>query len=177
MVNVSNNMADLEKAIYEKYRNAFPFPVFEYANEIGITVYADSSMPSMVSGAISQDNGKYEIILNAKHSLNRMRFTLAHELSHYFNDKEYLSSVGEIQDSSKQACKKWLFRDDGTCSDREMRGRDVYANQFAAELLMPEEVFVEKWQECTSVEQVAEYFGVSADAARIRASVLLGEIV
>ena len=60
--------------------------------------------------------------------------------------------------------------------DHDMRARDINANQFAAELLMPEKKFIEIWQRKTTPEQVAKFFGVSVDAVKIRASVLLGEI-
>lgn len=177
MINVSSKMSDMEKSVYETYKDKFPFQVFEFADEIGVNVYSDSELPINVSGMISKAGDTYDIVLNPKHNINRMRFTLAHELSHYFNDKDYLESVGEIQDTSMQATKRWLFRDDGTLSDPKIRGRDIYANQFAAELLMPEDAFIKKWQECYSAEQVARYFEVSNDAVRIRASLLLGEIV
>lgn len=63
-----------------------------------------------------------------------------------------------------------------TMTPEEMRKMDVEANRFAFELLMPEEKFIEIWNKETTPEQVAKFFGVSSDAAKIRAFVLLGEI-
>jgi len=57
-----------------------------------------------------------------------------------------------------------------------MRAMDINANQFAAELLMPEKKFIEIWKKETISGQVAKFFGVSVEAVKIRASVLLGEI-
>lgn len=34
-----------EKAVYEKYRNTFPFPIVQFANEIGLQVFASEKMP------------------------------------------------------------------------------------------------------------------------------------
>lgn len=109
---------------------------------------------------------------------NRIRFTVAHELAHYFNDKDYLESNGRIEDSSKLS-KKWLFRaKEGVAGvDEDMYKRDVLANRFAADLLMPKNEFIRKWKESRSTEDVAEYFNVSPIAAKVRAAVLVGKIV
>lgn len=176
MVNVTEKMSEEEKRIYELYRDNFPFPIVEYMNEIGLKVFADK-LPDHTSGAITKCDDGYAVIVNSLHSPRRMRFTLAHELGHYFNDKDYLDCKGEITDSSKQSS-KWLYRNKyEAASDPQMRIKDIKANQFAAELLMPEEAFIKKWRECSSPEEVADYFSVSVDAARMRANALLGEIV
>lgn len=175
MTDITTNMSESEKTIYEKYRNTFPFPVVDFANEIGIEVFT-KDMSDFISGAITKEGNQYQILLNSNHSENRMRFTLAHELAHYFNDKDYLESNGEIKDESKHS-KKWLFRSETCKHDSDMYKRDVEANRWAAELLMPQQTFIHKWKNSTNAEEVAEYFMVSSDAVKVRAAVLLGEIV
>ena len=176
MADLTVNMNDNEKAIYAKHRETFPFPVVQFANEIGMKVFS-RDMSDDISGAITKKSDGYHILLNSNHPESRMRFTLAHELAHYFNDKDYLDTLGEIQDGSKQA-KKTLFRTTAAeLCDSDMLRRDVAANKFAADLLMPQEVFIRKWKESSNPEQVAEYFKVSPNAVRVRAAVLLGEIV
>lgn len=175
MTDIMRNMSESEKVIYEKHRRNFPFPVVQFANDIGVKVFAED-LPASVSGAITKKDSEYHILVNSNHHENRMRFTLAHELAHYFNDKDYLDSAGEIKDESKQA-KKWMFRDEQCSSDPDMYARDVKANRFAADLLMPQQEFIHKWKELRTPEDVAEYFKVSPDAVRVRAAVLLGEIV
>jgi len=58
------------------------------ANNLGIKVYAenfDTYNGDKVSGAITKDeNGKIEILVNKSDSHERQRFTIAHELGHYF---------------------------------------------------------------------------------------------
>lgn len=176
MTNLTAKMSESEKSVYEKYRNTFPFPVVQFATEIGVKVFITDKAPDAMCGAISKHEDGYHIVLNGNHSETRMRFTLAHELGHYFNDKQYLTDAGEIKDESKQS-KKWLFRQEDTPRDPAMARMDVLANRLAAELLMPSEVFVQKWEEYRTPEDVAEFFNVSPDAARVRAAVLLGEIV
>jgi len=43
------------------------------------------------SGLILFSDGKYKIYINSQCGENRKRFTLAHELGHYFLHREYLT--------------------------------------------------------------------------------------
>lgn len=175
-MSIVENMTPDEKMTYEKYKDIFPFPLVNFAKDLGIEVYAMDNFPSNKSGAITYEQGKYVILLNDKHSPKRKRFTLAHEIGHFINDKSYLAQNKEIVDTSKQA-NRVLFRPDSPCCDPQMRQMDILANRFAAELLMPEDEFIKKWRELSSPEDVAEYFNVSTDATKIRASQVCGEIV
>lgn len=168
-------MDDDQKKIYGKYKNTFPFKIVEFINELGIKVIA-SYMSNNISGSITKMGETFTIHINNSHASTRLRFTLAHELGHYFNDREYLESNNQIQDLSKQATPKFLYRKASPNIDCSMQKMDVEANKFASEILMPEEKFIELWKYETSPEKVAKYFGVSVEGAKIRASVLLGEI-
>ena len=176
-MNITEKMTKEELDIYNKYSNSFPFPLVAFAKDLDIQV-CSAVMPNEMSGAISKENNKYIIYLNEAHNSNRMRFTLAHELAHYFNDKDFLDQNGQIEDLNKQTNKK-LFRVESDCipKDKDMVQWDIKANKFAAELLMPEEKFIEVWKKLSSLEEVAEYFKVSIEAAKIRASNLLGEML
>lgn len=160
--------------IYDTYKNIFPFKIVEFINELGIKVIA-AEMPSYVSGAIRKEEDKYVIYINDSHSITRQRFTLAHELGHFFNDKNYLES-NEIIDPLKQSQHKILLRIDTLPIDPVMKEMDIKANQFAADILMPEEKFIEVWNKKTTPEEVAKFFKVSVEATKIRAFTLLGEI-
>lgn len=174
--NVQEKMTDKQKEIYGKYNKTFPFKVVDFINELGIKVVA-AEMQSYVSGAIvAEKDEQYKIYVNDSHPASRIRFTLAHELGHYFNDKDYLNDKGEIIDPSKQSHDKILWRKDVPVIDEAMRIKDIKANQFAAELLMPQDKFIEVWNNNTSPEAVAKFFNVSKEAVQIRAAALLGEI-
>lgn len=174
MSNVTKCMDAHQQEIYNRYKDTFPFKIVEFINELGIRVIA-AEIPYYISGAIRKEEDNYAVYINDSHFLTRQRFTLAHELGHFFYDKEYLDS-NEIIDPSKQAQPKILFRKDIYPIDSKMQGMDIKANQFAAELLMPKEKFIEVWNRETSPEEVAKFFGVSVEATKIRASNLLGEI-
>ncbi len=170
-------MTENENEVYKKYKDNYPFSLVNFANDIGIKVYLSDNLDYETSGLISKKDNQFSIIINNSHSSLRKRFTLAHELGHYFNDKDYLENKGEISDSTKQSTRKFLFRQSKPVIDREMVVMDNKANKFAAELLMPEDIFIEKWQEYNNPQQVANFFAVSVQAVNIRASKLLGEIV
>lgn len=174
MSDITEKMDDKQKEIYKKYKNEFPFKIVEFINELGIGV-ATAEMPPYVSGAVRKEGKIYRIYINKSHAITRQRFTLAHELGHFFNDKNYLES-NEIIDPLKKLQYEILFRKYSTYVDPVMKEMDVKANQFAADILMPEEKFIEIWKKEISPEKVAKFFKISVEATQIRAFTLLGEI-
>lgn len=176
MSDVTQNMKPSEKSIFESYKNTFPFPVVNFINDLDIRVFAEK-MADNQSGAICKDDKGFVIRVNESHGVPRIRFTLAHELGHYFNDKEYLEKNGALEDYSQQSERKWLFREKRHPHDPEERKREVRANQFAAELLMPRDKFIEIWHRKRTPEEVADFFNVSVAAAGTRAASVLGEII
>lgn len=133
-----------------------PVDPFYIAKKLGIQVYLDPDLEDDVSGMLVKRGAGYDpqILLNAYDSRNRQRFTCAHELGHYnkragddtelkyVDRRDFLSSAG---------------------NDPE----EVYANQFAAALLMPAKI-VKKHAKDAEVTALAYRFGVSADAMTFR---------
>lgn len=145
---------------------SIPVPIVDIANYYGFPVY-ELSMPENSSGLIiSGDkiipsiNSQKAIAVNKDHSVQRRRFTIAHELAHYF-----LQGKPEV-------C--YAHRDDGLYSEEERQ-----ANSFASMLLMPEDDIrriaektkhtVPKWQLSEElIDAVRWSFNVSAKAAEVR---------
>jgi Zn-dependent peptidase ImmA (M78 family) len=101
-----------------------------------------------VGGAF--DREKKTIYLAVDESPIRQAFTIAHELGHLILHKKkqdlfFRHQVKEFNGDSKE-------------DERE-------ANWFAASLLMPKEMVVKTWNEYKSIELLAQYFGVSRQAA------------
>ncbi len=91
----------------------------------------------------------FDVILPHYTSPLRDRFTVAHELGHYFLH----SGQGETP----------------IIAYRKGTGRlEWEANWFAAGLLMPSAQFKERAAATSSLEVLAAFFGVSVDAARVR---------
>ncbi len=110
-----------------------------------------------VSGFIENINGKWLIYLNKYESVFRKRFTIAHELAHFIKHKDNYLFGSVFPD-------KVFFRDSVNNSiERE-------ANDFAAELLMPKDVFIKEIEDgCNTIEKLADKFQLSTSAVRYRA--------
>lgn len=135
----------------------FPVPVVQIADSLGISVLADPDYPHDLNGHISlDDSGKQVIVVNERHFPERKRFTIAHEIAHAQFDMDYLRQHRIIDR-------------DGNAADPSYRARERRANDFAANLLMPEKQFIEQWIALGSLDKVSDYFFVSKDAAKYRA--------
>jgi predicted transcriptional regulator len=145
----------------------------EYAQRVGDAhdVYTDGradvlSLVADLGGAVEtrdggeslkvHKTGRFTIFLPRFTSEMRDRFTIAHELGHYFLHYRYANVDGPMSYA------------------RGGRNRaETEANVFAATLLMPAEQFAKKWVEMgEDAWRVAGHFGVSPAAARVRAEVL-----
>ena len=84
------------KDTIEKYSfNEFPIDPVKIALKVGIAVrdvqFKDIAEDS-VCGGIIKENESIEIYVNKYDPINRKRFTIAHELGHYFDEKHQFSS-------------------------------------------------------------------------------------
>lgn len=135
-------------------------PVKE-ANRYGIEVFADvehAHLKDGESGMIERNSdGGTTIWVADEDSLERQRFTIAHELGHYVN--------GHLDDNTK------MLRDSTKSYSQDNYDYKEYeANKYAAELLMPEEKleFLLNNQKITTVEGLAAALIVSYTAMKIR---------
>lgn len=164
---------------YEKFKNIVPFDIMTFAKELGINIFVSSSLEQGESGKIEFDGCKiYSVYVNSSDSLARKIFTIAHEIGHFICDTDYLEKHKRIIDGEAKYQKTCLQRKENNSDDDiDLIKRDVRANKFAAELLMPTDKFIEIWKESKNPEEVAKRFGVSVEAVRVRASNLLGVII
>lgn len=128
------------------------------ARSLGINVY-QSLLPNTTSGMIAKVADEYgtDILVNSEHAPKRQRFTVAHELGHYtaiMNDSHRASQPFMHKRDSLAAC--------GTNSE------EIFANQYAAELLMPADEVRRAHRVGASVYQLAAKFDVSVDAMSFR---------
>ena len=161
---MENENLSLEKLIKEceslsEFRGVYPVPLGSICEKLGVD-FCSEEMSDDLSGLISYEDGKYSLKVNDAHSILRKRFTVAHELGHYLLHQDILKKEGKILERS---VKKTPTEIDGVKRERE-------ANEFAAELLMPEKHFIERYREFqyAVLEQLSEYFAVSVAAVRVR---------
>jgi Zn-dependent peptidase ImmA (M78 family) len=133
---------------------AFPVPVdpIKIARQLGIDVYEARLRDDNVAGMIIKDAGRDpEIYLNVSDSPNRKRFSCAHELGHY------VKHAGDDGDEFEYVDYRNRLSSQGTDPD------EMFANSFAAELLMPENVVRYHSQEFGRAA-LASIFEVSLEA-------------
>ncbi|KQN15613.1 ImmA/IrrE family metallo-endopeptidase [Sphingomonas sp. Leaf28] len=100
---------------------------------------------------------EFKIILPAHTGRARDRFTIAHELGHYV--------LHYLWDPTRVGGRMMALR----------RGSDRLeweANWFAAAFLMPAATFADAWKSGLDTGSIAQQFGVSAQAAELRAKTL-----
>ena len=108
-----------------------------------------------MSGYIEKRESGWVIGINKYDSTLRRRFTLAHEFGHYILHRNRINNKHEDY---------ILLR------DNEYTPMEREANEFAAELLMPENKFRNCVNEgITKIKDLAQEFQVSATAIRYRA--------
>lgn len=147
---------EVAKQVRESYGLSSPVMLNELSQKLGINVWVgDLKGPS---GLIVKKEGEDpNIYLERSDSKLRQRFTLAHELGHYF---ERLDARDE----------SYSFRDKATMSEARSSAyglMEFYADEFAGEILMPEAEFMPIWDKGGEAAAAA-YFKVSPAAAKKR---------
>lgn len=150
----------VDSILQETDLDVAPISIISIAKFYGFSVY-EMDLGDQVSGLIMVDEKKIKgydssriIVVNSKHSVGRRRFTIAHELGHYFLDD--------------CPTKCYAHRDNGDYSPKE---RD--ANSFASMLLMPEDEikrFAKHYfgDDDEMSYYIAQKFNVSQSAAEVR---------
>jgi Zn-dependent peptidase ImmA (M78 family) len=133
-----------------------PVDPFFIAETMGIQVYA-VGLAAGVSGMLRKRSGEdAEIYLQRSDSRNRQRFTCAHELGHYV----WRTAKGD--EEWEYVEHRALLASQGSDPD------EIYANRFAASLLMPREAVKTFEEQLTTPAALAVKFGVSTDAMNYR---------
>ena len=140
-----------------------PANVIQIANACGIKVYAGELMDG-ISGAITYDKESelFEITVNKNDSLERQRFTIAHELGHYFLHKDMLEKDEFHIDA--------MYRGNIT-NDEKARDKEKEVDYFAGALLM-NRVMLENLYNEYSIAELADIFKVSVSAMTVRLDIL-----
>lgn len=149
---------DAERILATVWRKGIPVDPVRIARLLSIEVI-DAQLERDVSGAIVKRPGQDpRILLNAKDSANRRRFTCAHEIGHF---------VRRSESADSEAYEYTDLR--GPLSATGQDPEEVYANNFAACLLMPEqEVRRLTGDKRHDVLDLALRFGVSPEAMQYR---------
>lgn len=129
-----------------------PVNLIEIATNHNIEVYYEK-LPEGISGAIkyNKEKEKYQILIEESEPDNRKRFTLAHELAHFF-----------LKDVNKDKLHYDVaYR--GAKNDKEKR-----ADYFAGALLMEESMLRRLYKINPSIKELSKLFNVSDSAMTVR---------
>jgi IrrE N-terminal-like domain len=157
---VTDPEADAERLLQAAWVGRFgemvlPVDPVRIAKDLGIDVFV-APMERDVSGVLVKRPGADAVIyLNEVDHSNRQRFTCGHELGHYVRRTEDGKLDYEFVDRRDKLAQS------GTDPD------EIYANRFAAALLMPADVIRRLHRDSTAVE-LAYLFKVSEEAMKFR---------
>lgn len=144
--------------------NRPPVPVEKVARLLDIHVVRSLLKDSDVSGFYYRQQDQRVIGINASHPRTRQRFTVAHEIGH-----AHLNAHDNLH-----VDRSFKLRD--TLSAKGVDSLEIEANAFAAELLMPQEMLIERLRkrggldldDPSAVQDLAKEFDVSTQAMLIR---------
>lgn len=118
-----------EKVLKESQTESLPIDLKKIAKKHGIIISEAPNKSDDISGLLLRSEKKTLVGVNSFHHSNRKRFTIAHELGHYF-----LHETGDtFVDNNSNLELLVKFRDNSAPKTQEERE----ANCFAAALLMP----------------------------------------
>lgn len=127
-------------------------------------------MEESISGMLAIKATGAVIVVNHSHHHTRQRFTIAHELGHYFLHADGASSFIDQSD-------KIYFRDSVSACGTDTQ--EVQANRFAAELLMPKQHLMTRFKtrkidlyDDYELRQMASELKVSVQALVVRLTAL-----
>lgn len=147
------------REVLAKYNlNSLPIDVENFCGHLGISIiYVDFSsiehkIGKEISGVIQKRGNEYTILVNEDDPDVRARFTIAHELGHYFL---------HVKDDHRQIV---------TSFRRDRSARETAANKFAAEFLMPKQLVEKEYAKLVIPvsDTLAKKFNVSKLAMRNR---------
>ncbi|MBD3244479.1 MAG: ImmA/IrrE family metallo-endopeptidase [Candidatus Moranbacteria bacterium] len=136
-----------------------PIDVTLLAQKQGYKVYEVLFDDKDIAGMTVDSDKEKSIYVSKQDNEGRKRFTIAHELAHAILHHKKLKKEKRIVDYRKPLTDYE--------NSAELR-REIQANMFAAELLMPEHLTRKFWDFKKDVDEMANFFTVSPKAAVVR---------
>ena len=159
------NIEVLAESVLEQYFTSdFPVEPARIAQKLGIPINQrvfKTYNGDIISGGIIKEHNEISIYVNANDSMNRKRFTIAHELGHFF--LRHLDNKGEYVDLHREAI-----------YNKSIEEND--ADEFAGCILMPKAAVEDKvrimkdigLEDRVIIEKLAHIFVVSREAMKVR---------
>lgn len=155
-----------------------PIDIIELCKGLDIRLYF-KDLGQDVSGLLEVTDEPPKMIINIRHGKNRQRFSIGHELGHFFLhqnrqplfiDSDFSNGIYDEKRRTK------TFHRNG----KSQSGSDKYeieANRFSASILMPEKLILKSIQDLKidisneqHITRISRYFKVSEQAMSFRIS-------
>lgn len=138
--------------------NTDPLDIKTVAEKIFGLEIKEDKFDKGISGFLERIGNKWCIFINQNENELRKRFTIAHELGHFVKHRDkYMISGSSTPDLV-------FFR------DNSIDPVEKEANDFAADLLMPKDIFISKIKSgCNTLEKLSTAFQLSTSAVKYRA--------
>ena len=173
MLSLNQIETRVQRLLNESRIRSAPVRIEKIAKRHGITLKKQTG-ESNISGALFKNGSVSVIAVNEIHAPSRQRFTIAHELGHYFlHNFEVHFDHDFISEATVYKGREKVFLRNATSSEAK-DPKEIEANRFAAALLMP----VSLLRKCLKpysvplsgkgVEALAEKFRVSQQAMTFR---------
>lgn len=167
-----------KKLLQEHNLYRAPVDVFKLMVSLDINLRLEDMEDSMAGFIQFKESGDI-VVINNNHHIHRQRFTGAHEIAHQqlhrdqassFIDHSFKSGLSIKPEKMKNAT---FHRDQVSSLGQDVR--EIEANRFAARLLMPEELVVQKISEYSidsssddDIQRLAGIFQISLQAMTYR---------
>lgn len=150
--------AAAESVLHELWdEDLYPVDPVAIAKQLNLRVrWGD--LPGDVSGMIRAEDGAVTIYVDTDESFRRQRFTLAHEIGHYI--QRYRSGA----DITKMA----FIDRRGELARQGSDVNEIYANEFAASLLMPAPAMRRLHNQGWKDWELSKFFDVSPSSVTYR---------
>ena len=177
MIGEQQRRVDVERRVRRELERIglyrLPVNPVRVANRLGISVKGVEFKNGSHSGMIAVKDGNAVIyVADSEETPYRMRVAIAHSLGHYFL---HLMDSGRVKDGQilDRTIDMFLEREPAEGPVSEEMAREIEANWFAAELLMPTDFVQEEWDRNPSIPSIARIFGVTEEAIGRRIAVLV----
>ncbi|WP_061014801.1 ImmA/IrrE family metallo-endopeptidase [Photobacterium leiognathi] len=154
-----NRLSTTQQQIIEEFHSEYPVKLGALAKRLNLIV-KKATLPANISGQIKDDNGVITIKINAHDTKPRQRYTLAHEIAHFFLHRHLLQNG---------------ISDDVLYRSVLSNSIEAEANRLAADIIMPlnqvdhlmtKHSDKEKLE--TTLEHVSQELCVSVTALKLR---------
>lgn len=130
-----------------------PLDLNKVLSYYGLTLREGTFEGDELAGALDRESKT--IFVESSDDFARKNFTIAHELGHFRLHQDLQTDIFYRY----QVRKLWGLEEDK---------RELEANRFAGDLLMPEKFIRDLWAVTQDTEKLAQIFGVSPEAMRYR---------